>query len=359
MISKTEIITKVFLSLFLVFVIGKMAAVFLRPFLSNLFSGKKKKKPNLDRMIERQSSLFRQKHGVSASKPKSPKEKYSSLTEKKYKKEFEKQSNKKNEKIVKDLGKVIDLLDHLQWGDGPIFVELNKFFKTRFNVNIDISEISNSFKQIINNDIVLILNKKSLPTFNEIYSLFKTKVFISSLIEEINTGESSLAHQIAKKGQVTAQDILYALEIEILTNAGHTHQEVYSSLLSGKSKLKQLSSQEINNHIFSYLNVVSDKEFITLETLISTLLEQGFVFNGLRPLPPLQGKNDLVGACRVLGITLDDDLKIIKRKYKILANKKHPDRLSGMGLPDKYIKLANDNFIILQEAFELIKQNKG
>ncbi len=359
MISKTEIITKVFLSLFLVFVIGKMMAVFLRPFLSNLFSGKKKNKHNIERMIERQSSLFRQKHGVSTNKPKSSKKRYSSLTEERYSKELEKQSKKKNEKRVKDLQKVMNLLDHLQWGDGPMFVELNKFFQTRFKIDIDITKISNSFKQIINNDIVLTLNKTSLPSFNEIYSLFKTKVFISALIDEINSEESRLAHQIAQKGQVTAQDILNALEIEILTNSGHTHQEIYSSLLSGKSKFKQLSSQEINNQIFSYLNIVSGKEFITLDTLTSNLLEQGFVFNGLRPLPPLQGRNDLVGACRVLGITQDDDFKIIKRKYKILANKKHPDRLSGMGLPEKHIKLANDNFIILQEAFELIKEKKG
>jgi DnaJ-domain-containing protein 1 len=41
-----------------------------------------------------------------------------------------------------------------------------------------------------------------------------------------------------------------------------------------------------------------------------------------------------------------------------LAKLKHPDRLSGLNIPEKYNSIANENFSRIQESYKLIIEFK-
>jgi DnaJ like chaperone protein len=54
-----------------------------------------------------------------------------------------------------------------------------------------------------------------------------------------------------------------------------------------------------------------------------------------------------------------DDDEQIKRQYRKLVSEYHPDKIASKGLPDPFIRFANDKFREIQEAYEKIKTQRG
>lgn len=61
----------------------------------------------------------------------------------------------------------------------------------------------------------------------------------------------------------------------------------------------------------------------------------------------------------VLGALPTDSNEEIKKKYRKLVREYHPDTIASKGLPEEFIKFANDKFREIQEAFEAIKKERG
>lgn len=59
----------------------------------------------------------------------------------------------------------------------------------------------------------------------------------------------------------------------------------------------------------------------------------------------------------ILEITPDADDQEVKRAYRKMANKFHPDKVRELG--DEYQKMAQEKFIRVQEAYEAIKKDRG
>ena len=49
----------------------------------------------------------------------------------------------------------------------------------------------------------------------------------------------------------------------------------------------------------------------------------------------------------------------IKKQYRKLVNEYHPDKIEAKGLPEEFVKFANDKFKEIQEAYDHIKQERG
>ncbi len=64
-------------------------------------------------------------------------------------------------------------------------------------------------------------------------------------------------------------------------------------------------------------------------------------------------------ACQRLGCKESDSIEAIKAKYRQLVQEHHPDKLAGKGLPEGFENFANERFREIQEAFEVIKEEKG
>ncbi len=61
----------------------------------------------------------------------------------------------------------------------------------------------------------------------------------------------------------------------------------------------------------------------------------------------------------VLGCTQSDTDEQIKKQYRKLVSEYHPDKIIAKGLPDEFIKFANDKFNDIQEAYEAVKKERG
>jgi DnaJ like chaperone protein len=49
----------------------------------------------------------------------------------------------------------------------------------------------------------------------------------------------------------------------------------------------------------------------------------------------------------------------IKKQYRKLVREFHPDKIQAKGLPEEFVKFANDKFIKIQEAYEYIKKERN
>jgi len=49
----------------------------------------------------------------------------------------------------------------------------------------------------------------------------------------------------------------------------------------------------------------------------------------------------------------------IKKQYRKLVSEYHPDKIEAKGLPEEFIKFANDKFREIQEAYDTVKKERG
>lgn len=61
----------------------------------------------------------------------------------------------------------------------------------------------------------------------------------------------------------------------------------------------------------------------------------------------------------ILGCAKNDSNEQIKHQYHKLVLDFHPDTIASKGLPEEFIKFANDKFREIQEAYEMIKKERN
>jgi DnaJ like chaperone protein len=61
----------------------------------------------------------------------------------------------------------------------------------------------------------------------------------------------------------------------------------------------------------------------------------------------------------ILGCNRKDTNEHIKQQYRKLVRDFHPDTIASKGLPEEFIKFANDKFREIQEAYDIIKNERN
>jgi DnaJ like chaperone protein len=61
----------------------------------------------------------------------------------------------------------------------------------------------------------------------------------------------------------------------------------------------------------------------------------------------------------ILGCGREDTNEHIKQQYRKLVRDFHPDTIASKGLPEEFIKFANDKFREIQGAYEIIKKERN
>lgn len=112
------------------------------------------------------------------------------------------------------------------------------------------------------------------------------------------------------------------------------------------------------------------------EMLFSVALADGVLHPAeekiLRSAPPLLGLqsnayemvkrqfvSDLSHYYAVLGLENNADASAVKKAYRKLVSEYHPDKVVSKGLPEDFIKFAEEKFREINEAYEAIQKAKG
>lgn len=62
---------------------------------------------------------------------------------------------------------------------------------------------------------------------------------------------------------------------------------------------------------------------------------------------------------QILGCSRTDSDDTVKTRYRKLVRDFHPDTIAGKGLPEEFVTFAHEKFREIQEAYEMVKKERG
>ena len=291
---KAGIIVKTLLIFFALFFFAK-PLFYLLETIKDMITGANKRGHDLDSLISQKKTFL---SGTYETKPPHKKSSNSSKTlEERYSLLYA----KKNDPEVK---KMLDLIRGLQWGGEGVIDEIGVSFMKKHGYRPKLSQIVELTRSVL-------------------YGKYASSV--------VNTDRPPLFSQVGKA--------------------------VHCLILANDDKLgwgiKGL-------HVRKGLDVLLDTK---RKPILSLLIdEKGFLnawrnharyFQIMEPIPALKTE-DKGEAEKILGLARDYNLAQLKDAYKQAAKKKHPDLLSGMKIGSSDKKKAEENFVNLKKAYDLL-----
>jgi len=85
----------------------------------------------------------------------------------------------------------------------------------------------------------------------------------------------------------------------------------------------------------------------------------GFAPNEFRRIRASHFAPELTDPYVILGVSYVADDDELKQTYRRLVRENHPDSLMARGVPEEFIKLANDKLAAINGAFEKIQAERG
>ncbi|MBI2518927.1 MAG: DnaJ domain-containing protein [Bdellovibrio sp.] len=352
---KTELIIRGVISLFLVFIVGKVLAVMLQSLFNRISIGKSKRPHDLNRMIERQKDILRAKSGFSGQASQSHAEAtpHRSATEMAYQNLLLKGGDQSGTK------KMLELFDHLQWGDGKLYAQLQQRMQQRWCIRCEAQDVGRSLKWIVDHDLLLKLNTKTLPGFEESINLIEFHLFLAHLAQSIDTGSSPMVDFQSQQTHYRAHSLVKSMDLVWAIMLGKNEKESLATILKTGQMNKGSASRGLDALFIQLFVPKRQEEFGGPERLLNKIREWAFVFDALIPIAPINGNKDLQGALRIFGLKKMSSMEEIRKIYKDLANRKHPDKLMSRGVPTQWLKIANENFTNIQMAYDVLQSQKG
>ncbi|MCO4794448.1 MAG: DnaJ domain-containing protein [Bacteriovoracaceae bacterium] len=294
--------------------------------------------------------------GKAVGPSKSDGRRFKNKTEELYTLEFESLSKSGASKERKESAKkMIELISSGQWGEGPLFKEINTICSQKIGRHLELSFISKHINSFMNREIPLVLETKDLPLYEEVRDAIITKIVIQVLIDEAKLGDGAFLKKIASRLKVSPSAVIHSIDFLVTTSAKGGKKDLVKKIIESKvPKISQLSSVDLEKGS-NMLTVGADgQRFINPPTLNKLLEDQANMFESLTRIPPLKNKKDLRGALKIFGMSKNPEKDDVKKRYKKLAQAKHPDRLASKGLPKEMEKIASENFAVIQEAYHII-----
>lgn len=177
------------------------------------------------------------------------------------------------------------------------------------------------------------------------------------LCDEISKKTFPMSQILAKKFSLTLFEFSMGVQIKVLLHmksSNRTEDQVFCD----EYVLHNFSEENIS----TALDAILQKEATLWSQSPSLLFEELALYfhyaSILQPMPRLRSKDDIKTAALILGCLETDNIEHIKKKYKRLALLKHPDKITAQKLPPKLEKIGLENFNRIQQAYEILTQER-
>ena len=153
------------------------------------------------------------------------------------------------------------------------------------------------------------------------------------------------AFRDGKNAQRSPLDLLSSIQIWLAPNP-QARELLYKCLKGYEDSQAQLNNQQRHtlSSVYHFLGVRS----------------QSYQSHRTYQRTPHQSSDmDLHAAYRLLGCSSTDSAAAVKKAYRVMMAKYHPDRLMSKGLSQEQLKKYTEKAKSIQQAYQLIKEAKG
>ena len=240
---------------------------------------------------------------------------------------------------------------------GIIFYMLNRNYKSS-----DFQHIKLDGKQVFEGDLN---DHEAGLLIAMLAKVAKADGNVSELEAEILSHTfSDISNHFENSGEVREQlKDIYKKEMNSFDNTVEVAKKYLQ--LTKRDYSKRLKVMEYLLNLAFIDNDFSKAEFMITEDIANTLeIEKADFENIIAQFEQFYAQQQntkevtLEKACQILGVNIDDDMGTIKKRYRTLVKENHPDIITGQGASQSIIDEATAKLQEINEAYEILKQEK-
>lgn len=339
-----EIIIQLTVTSVVIFMFYKIVAPVIFDYFKNKIPGAYNPENDIDSMIRRQKERLRSQYGLNP--PPTMKSVDSSTN-----------NNMEDSQISVSQATTEEaktLFKESKWGGSPYSKKIQDEISKHYGYTLADSKI-NAFILLAEKKKYLgylsLDNQKSTVALSHYLSVL---LLFLMAVEEIRNKENHLITKMAKKCKISSQQMTLAIQIKVLLALRNKKEVKEDKIYSTIPVLLSFSEDSMQSAVDSLLKKEANFWARGHSSFFEELALHISYADLLVPLPSLKNKNDLVTARQIFNIDEDVELEEIKKIYKRNALILHPDKIGQLNLPAILEKQALKKFNSIQEAYEIL-----
>lgn len=350
-----EIIIKFLLIMYGIYFFNKLITPVLFEYFQKRFN-KNKKNKSIDQMIREKELLlktnFKQKN-IDQGKNTTSQTNILSIDGliTRYK-ELEHQDNNH---AREDIKKIIELFESLQWGNSPVANSIIKELNFKFGLDISDTYISKIIKQNYQSNFF-----QSLPSYTEISDYLSSTILILIILDstksQMISKSMSKTFLLIEEEQIIKGAHLYLLKNELGSHFGST--QIKNIISSNESPLYKKNEETKAKMIECTLFSLSKNHIISPSLIWEKIFNEALIIRAITPIK-ISSQPTREEALQLFQIQNKNSLdqQQIKKIYKKFALLCHPDKLSGQNIPKEFLDNANENFVKIKNAYDILRRD--
>lgn len=249
-----------------------------------------------------------------------------------------------------------DVLSDLQDSVGELFKENDKRSDSLFKQFDDIK----AYRDNVLNDTT---TKSAASQKNAIIQDTLMVAFISLVAKMAKSDGAVNKEEIESFDYILINDFKYSVSERKIAASIFNKAKISSHGFEEFARqIAQLSDHQMLLILYEKLHKISSVNSLIPMKMEKLLLEVGNIFGlSQNEYDDIKNRNKAgkKDPYKILGVTKEMSLKEIKRAYKKLLIKNHPDKLISQGLPEDFIKEVEDKVADFNVAFDEIEKEKS
>ena len=276
---------------------------------------------------------------------------------------------------INDLEESIQLFEAAIHNKPTLFQNLSSHIDRISKSQIPIRDIIHTTRTcLLERAFILSEENRQVMTNREVKNLICAKTIMQAFIQDARLESSTICQSIERGKNKRPEQVYLAIRLLVLLKSGATQKALYQMAIEQPNMLKarweQLNEAQINRAIFSllrqekgrYLPADQIPQLIYQKICEFEQFQREFIQKKSKEQEEKRKRSrakraaptgNLVEAYETLGCHQSDSTSFIKKSYRKLALKNHPDRVSHSAAPK-----AHEDFVKIQEAYDHIVKSR-
>lgn len=263
-----------------------------------------------------------------------------------------------NESITPPTPEIKKIYEETKWGGGAFLKDIQQDIAKNYGYTMADTKVNAFILLCEKRNYMRYLSDDHRASAVAIKNYLVTLLLFFLLVDEVREKNFYILEKISNKLHIPSMEFALALQIKILMTIAQKKELKEERIFADTLVISQYAEDTIKEAT----EIIAKKEANLWAKSASQLLEELTLAlnyaNMIVPMPRLKNKKDVETAFEILGLKKDSSTEEVKKLYKKLALLKHPDKIVSQKLPKTLERKAFERFNKIQEAYEVIMENR-